>query len=79
MKSKKILYDSSAGKFCLFISADIASLLSGSRFGSYSSTFYIAAFLVAQFFDKKQVIIGRPNISIMVEILSFYSSDNGSE
>jgi hypothetical protein len=76
---KNVLKFSSIGKFYLLISADIASLLFGSRLTICSSILYIASNLVDQVWDKKQVIISRPNNSMRTAFFSFYSLDNGSE
>jgi hypothetical protein len=48
MNSKKVLNDSSIGRFLRLISQDMASLLLGSRLCSCSSTFSIAANLFDQ-------------------------------
>ena len=79
MSSKKVLKVSSGGIFFLLISADIASRLWGSRLCTCSEIFWIAAILVAQVLDMKQVTIGNPKSSIIALCSFFYSSERGSE
>ena len=57
INSKNVLKLISAGMFYLFISHDIASRLFGSKLWIYSTTFSIAAALVAQVLERKQVMI----------------------
>jgi hypothetical protein len=67
------------GMFFLFISADIASLLLGSRFYNYSPTFSIATYLVDHVYEYKHVTISRLNKSIKFYAFIFCSSLSGSE